>query len=443
MLGRTVGIDLAIRGEHVAQVFEEGRPLGKPIRFRLSARSLRRFVDTITAGLPEGTPVQAVMEPTGMAWFPVAVWLSRAGVTVIRIKGQRVRALRRYLSEHVKTDPTDAHVLAAMPGYGGPGLDPVFVPQPDQHTLQRLTKHRERHQDSLCACKRRLLDLVRWACPTLEAVLPDLLTRLSLALLEQYFEPQRVLEATPESLSRFVAEHAAGNHPRRGVVVEALVTGLRSAARETLDLHGAAVDFESLQFEVRQEIAQIRLLEQQITDLNARISALYTRLHPSDALRSIPGLGSRLAAVILGLVHDAGRFHSERHLRGFCGLVPKRSASGGVERPGQKLTKSGHDRIKRALYLAADAARRVDPQLAEIYWRLMVHKGHHHRQALCAVANRLVNRILSVLRSGRSYVLRDPEGAPITLAQGRRMIAARFIVPAAIRCSRRRQRAAV
>lgn len=63
MLGRTIGIDLAIRGEHVAQVFEDGRPLGKPIRFRLSARSLRRFVDTITAGLPEGTSVQAVMEP--------------------------------------------------------------------------------------------------------------------------------------------------------------------------------------------------------------------------------------------------------------------------------------------------------------------------------------------------------------------------------------------
>ena len=101
MLGRTVGIDLAIRGEHVAQVFEDGRPLGKPIRFRLTAKSLQRFVDTITAGLPEGTPVRAVMEPTGMAWFPVAVWLSRAGVTVIRIKGQRVRALRRYLSEHV------------------------------------------------------------------------------------------------------------------------------------------------------------------------------------------------------------------------------------------------------------------------------------------------------------------------------------------------------
>ena len=72
----------------------------------------------------------------------------------------------------------------------------------------------------------------------------------------------------------------------------------------------------------------------------------------------------------------------------------------------------------------------------------MVHKGPHHRQALCAVANRLVNRILSVLRTGRPYVLRDPEGEPITVAQGRQIIAARFSVPAEIRNSRRRQRTA-
>ena len=31
---------------------------------------------------------------------------------------------------------------------------------------------------------------------------------------------------------------------------------------------------------------------------------------------------------------------------------------------------------------------RIDPDLAEVYWRLMKTKGHHHKQALCAVANR-------------------------------------------------------
>ena len=128
------------------------------------------------------------MEPTGMSWFPIAVWLARAGAEAIRVKGKRVKALRRYLSEHAKTDNSDAHTLGAMPSYGGPAFDPVHIPSPRQHALQRLTKQRARYQDAICCSKRRLLDLLRWACPALEPVLPDLRTRLSLALLGQFLD---------------------------------------------------------------------------------------------------------------------------------------------------------------------------------------------------------------------------------------------------------------
>jgi len=103
----------------------------------------------------------------------------------------------------------------------------------------------------------------------------------------------------------------------------------------------------------------------------------------------------------------------------------------------------GGNRIKRALYLAADAARRVDPGLAAVYWRLMVRKGHHHKQALCAVATRLVNRIGKVLRTGGAYELRDTDGTPISVAEGRAIVAERFGVPAEIRTARRRCRPAI
>jgi transposase len=61
-----------------------------------------------------GSTITAVMEPTGMSWFPVARWLEQAGIKAIRVKGQRVRALRRYLSEHTKTDAADAYVLGCV-----------------------------------------------------------------------------------------------------------------------------------------------------------------------------------------------------------------------------------------------------------------------------------------------------------------------------------------
>lgn len=437
MTRRTIGIDLAIRGDHVAQIFDDGHPVGKPICFRNDPASLEAFVGLAIEGTPPGETAQALMEPTGMSWFPVAHRLADAGVEVIRVKGQRVRALRRYLSEHAKTDLADAHVLGAMPLFGGPRFDPVHIPAPKSHALQRLTKQRSRFQDTVAGAKRRLLDLVRWASPGLEAVLPDLRTRLSLALLQNWVDPAAVLKARRSTLVGFIGRNASGNHPHSGPFVDALVDGLKRAAGDALALHGRHVDFTELQAEVTLEVGIILRHIEAIAELDRRIAALYAEIHPSDALRTIPGVGQHLAPMLIGVLHTPERFRSENHIRGFCGLFPNRSDSGGAERPGQKISQSGNNRIKRALILAADTARRIDPELAEVYWRLMTTKGHHHKQALCAVANRLVNRIFRVLRTGKPYGLRDLDGRPIEIAEARKIIAERYTVPEAVRAARR------
>lgn len=437
---RTVGIDLAIRGDHVARILEDGRPHGRPIRFRLTSDSLGSLVARLHDGVAPGSVVTAVMEPTGMSWFPVAHRLQQAGIKVIRVKGQRVRALRRYLSEHTKTDAADAHVLGSIPLFGGVPVDPVYVPDAERHALQRLTRQRERLEDEVSAIKRRLLDLVRWAYPAIEAVLPDFRTNLSLAILHDLIDPDRVAKARRTTLLRFVADHASGNHPHAGPFAEGLVDGLKAAAVETQRLHGATVDFPRLQLEVALEVDRLRLIETQLTRLGREVEALYGKLHPSDALRTIPGIGVALAPLVLGVLHEARRFAGLHQLRGFCGLFPRTNSSGGTDRPGQAITQSGNNRIKRALYLAADAARRMDPGLAEVYWRLMVRKGHHHKQALCAVATRLVNRIGKVLHTGEAYELRDTDGTPISAAQGKAIVAERFSIPSEIRNARRRHR---
>lgn len=437
---RSIGIDLAIRGDQVAQIYDDGQPAGRPIRFRLDPAALDAFIVRAVEGLPAGSAVQALMEPTGMSWFPVAHRLADAGIAVTRVKGKRVRALRRYLSEHAKTDLADAHVLAAIPRFGGPRLDPLHIPTPKSHALQRLTKQRSRLQDNVAATKRRVLDLIRWASPALEAVLPDLRTRLAMALVERWLDPAAALDARRSTLARCIDRHASGNHPHSGPFVDTLIAGIRHAARQARALHRDHVDFAELQAEIAVEIDLMRRHVDAVAVLERRIARLYTELHPQDVLRTIPGIGEQLAPVLLGILHTADRFRSQRHMRGFCGLFPSRADSGGAERPGQAITQGGNDRIKRALVLAADTARKIDPDLAAVYWRLMTTKGHHHKQALCAVANRLANRILSVLRRGRPYVLHDLEDRPITIAEAKALIVERFTVPTAIRASRRSNR---
>ncbi|MBS1073119.1 hypothetical protein JK222_15715 [Gluconobacter cerinus] len=72
MTFRTIGIDLAIRGDHLAQIYDDGRPNGRAIRFRHDQPSLAAFVQTAVMGLRADDHIQAIMEPTGMSWFPVA-----------------------------------------------------------------------------------------------------------------------------------------------------------------------------------------------------------------------------------------------------------------------------------------------------------------------------------------------------------------------------------
>ena len=439
MKRRTVGIDLAISAVQVAQIFDDGIPMGKPLRFRLTAADLKQFVEAVVADVPPGVPIVAVMEPTGMAWFPVASWLAQAGVRVIRVKGQRVKALRRYLSEHAKTDLADAHLLGALPSFGNRSLDLVHVPSAEHHALQRLTKQRHRYQELICASRRRILDLIRWVCPELEAILPDTATQLTLAILADFFDPSKALETPQNTLVRFIAKNASGNHPRSGPFVDNLVISLKQVAHKTIALHADRLDFQALQFEVRQEVEIIKMLNRNIAELEKRSESLYEQVHPSNALRSIPGIGLTLAPLLVGVIACAERFRNERQIRGFCGLFPTKNASGGIERPGQRITKSGSDRLKRALYLAADTARKIDPDLAAVYWRLMVKKGHHHKQALCAVATRLVNRIYKTMKTGQRYVIRAPDGREISIAEAKQIIRDQFSVPDEIRRARRRQ----
>jgi transposase len=132
-----------------------------------------------------------------------------------------------------------------------------------------------------------------------------------------------------------------------------LVEKLKSAADETIELHGDSVDFAALQFEVAQEVEHLRLWGRHIGAIEREVEQIYQRVHPSDALRSIPGIGATLAPLLIGVLGYAKRFRNEDHIRGFCGMFPTRNSSGGIDKPGQRLTKSGSDRVKRALYIAA------------------------------------------------------------------------------------------
>ena len=78
--------------------------------------------------------------------------------------------------------------------------------------------------------------------------------------------------------------------------------------------------------------------------------------------------------------------------------------------------------------MAAEQARRADPQLAAKYKRL-TNADRHHDSAVCHIATSPLTRIAACLRLGEPYQIRDLDGTPLTKTDGKRVVAEHHQVP--------------
>ena len=96
--------------------------------------------------------------------------------------------------------------------------------------------------------------------------------------------------------------------------------------------------------------------------LEQRIGSLYDEADPKGLVLSAPGVGRHLAGGILGRLGDANRFANLAGIRSFSGMVPRMDQSGLNNRhPGNDQTRR-LGAARRLWYLAADLARKGDPQ---------------------------------------------------------------------------------
>ena len=148
-------------------------------------------------------------------------------------------------------------------------------------------------------------------------------------------------------------------------------------------------------------LAQIRFLREQVTDLEERIAA-YLEQVPQH-LTSIPGIGSVLAAAILGEVGDIRRFKNGSALVAYAGIDPVVFQTGEFRARSTRMSKRGSHYLRRAIWQAAQVAARDDPALKPFYEEKR-RAGKHHFAAVGAVANKLVHIIYAVLRDNKPYV---------------------------------------
>jgi transposase len=440
---RYIGLDLALTTAHKAVVIDEqAQAITSVLSVKTSAAALEQLFQCAREGAPADEPLVVVMEPTGMAWFPIAVFCQRQGVRVYLVNSQQVADLRRYYRKHAKSDRIDARVLARLPIVSLEKLHPLQLMSADQLACQRGCKELDRLTDQMTAIQNRLRAIDRFAWPGLEQVLPDNVAPLTRWFREHWYDPRDIVTLGADSLEQSWQENGPKSTelPPSADWAPALV----QLAQEILALYGPEADFLDyayLQAEVTREQALLAMLENEHHRLQLKtVRPLYRQLHPSRNLESLYGVGQDGGAVYLSFIGDPQRFPDHASFRGWSGMIPRSSQSGASEAKGLSISQAGPDLVKKFSFLGAETARQWDPQIAAIYYHQVVHHGKHHTQAVCACATHLLDRIWTILKEDRPYELRDVDGTPVTTQQARHIIAERYTVPKEVR-QRNNQRA--
>lgn len=353
----TVGIDVACRADHQASLADEqGRFVWSGMRFRTRVADLER----LWARVPAGAEVTVVLEPTRNAWAPLASWFARRGAQVVMVPSSQAADLRAYYSKHTKNDRLDSRVLARLPLLHLDGLRPVSGTGPADG-LRRVTRRRASLMARRTAVMTRLDALVELLGPAWhDALCPaGAWEKTALAVLARYPDQVQLLRLGRSRLDGFLRAQSRG-HWGTGQAEALLVS-----ARESIALWDGGLGFTALAEDIRAEAAQYQFLTGQIDLVDARIAELVDERDPDHILQSAPGVGPVVAGIIAGRIGDPHRFTRLSAVRKFAGLVPSVSSSGTQNAPG-KVTKSGDGLLRHGAFLAADSARRTDPQLAAV-----------------------------------------------------------------------------
>ena len=157
-------------------------------------------------------------------------------------------------------------------------------------------------------------------------------------------------------------------------------------------------------FALKAHLEELKHLRQIIANLNKAILSLSRdEEYRADVLllKSVPGISTLTAMILLTELADLSRFSSLDKLASYAGLVPDIRSSGETEYD-TGITFRRNAALRALLIESSWVAVRKDPALIMAFNKLSVRKKK--TKAIVHIARKLLNRIRFVLKNRQKYV---------------------------------------
>ncbi len=336
------------------------------------------------------------MNPTGNYHIPLHHFLETGGYTVIYVD-PRITDYARKMSNlgKEKSDTVDAAMLASTPWRNKKAFD---KPVHQRDSVSGLTRMHESVSRNITRITNIMNSDLACIFPEYTDIFPDICSKTSLAILDQFTTPSGIVKAGIDRLWKTMQKNSR-NHYKRDEAQK-----LMELAKESIGIPDTDGIYA---FRIRQNVARLISEKKQLKEIEEEILKITESDENVKMIDDMKGIGPVNAAAIVSEIGDIKQFDSSLKLQSYGGKAPRMSGSGGKDHA------TGISRIRNS-YLANsvyESARSLvfhkNDEFLMIYEREM-KKGKKRKQAYIVVSRRLLYHIYSIMKNKKPYRVRLP-----------------------------------
>jgi len=337
------------------------------------------------------------LEASGGFWENLYSHLKENGFSVVLLNPYHTNKFREALAKKAKTDDIDALIIAQLLRTGE--YVQSQVAEELIQSLRELTKLRYELVKERKNYQRQVFSVLAVVFPEHDkTALKNPFSVASLAIFQAFPTAKDLAQAKAKQIEKIVRSIKGNNFD-----LKEIQTLLQTAKLSIYSGRARKARGTSLRILLR----HVENLSSSIEELEKEINEILSPRQPQDSfpgenLLTIPGVGEKTVAAVLSYLGTNGaNFSTSTKAVGYIGFFPKIHQSGQSQWD-NVISKRGPTLLRWALYMAAVACLRHNPEMKSLYHKKL-SQGKTEKQALICVAKKLLQIMLSMLKSGQPY----------------------------------------
>ena len=359
----SIGIDVSKGKSTVCAINHFGEMLISPVDVFHTKSSLKMLVGRIQSLHDE---CKVVLEATGHYHYPVVAYLKQNGIPVVIANPLLMKKFNDVTIRKGKSDKMDSTKIARFGLHFWSTLKESYNENSVYEDLSLLSRQYLHYTSMLVNSKLSLLTILDQTMPSIQEVF-----RLNAEIsgkdklrdfVEAFWHFDNITRMSEKKFSQAFEKWAKKKGYRYSETKAKEVYALATNGIPTLSSNTAAAKHAVLE-----STRMLKEIENTLAEILSQMIDLASELKEFQILKSMPGIGDKLAVIFIAEIGDIRKFQSGKSLIGYAGIDSPPFESGKFTGTHRHISKRGNKHLRRTGYLIMKSIKAHHPLSNPVY----------------------------------------------------------------------------